>query len=250
VQAKEHLSLLEHNLYNLQAHATLWSDFKRIPPTLNREVRGAFCQCYGLTLSSHPARLGNETLLQGYTACSIVLLIHGGHHQTEYRRSAGYLAFFFAHRRLRFRLSDPRQAFPDFLHYFLQENFWYNALKWTTTTSTLFSINNLKSSSHSTLCRLTNDSALTKLRNEQIIVHAWVIGRYINYRGCVTLNDIRDWLCRSIVNWKGWERRCSVRIGLYSSASGLGPLTGSCEHGNEPSDSIKREEFVDQPRDC
>jgi hypothetical protein len=27
------------------------------------------------------------------------------------------------------------------------------------------------------------------------------------------------------------------------------PMTGSCEHGNEPLDSIKGEEFLDQPND-
>jgi hypothetical protein len=33
--------------------------------------------------------------------------------------------------------------------------------------------------------------------------------------------------------------------GLDSPASVHGPVAGSCEHGNEPSGSIKRREFLD-----
>jgi hypothetical protein len=32
--------------------------------------------------------------------------------------------------------------------------------------------------------------------------------------------------------------------GLYSSGSGMGPVTGFCEHGNEHEDSKKRREFL------
>jgi hypothetical protein len=35
------------------------------------------------------------------------------------------------------------------------------------------------------------------------------------------------------------------RCGLDASASGLGPVAGCCEHGNEPSGSIRGEEFLD-----
>jgi hypothetical protein len=35
------------------------------------------------------------------------------------------------------------------------------------------------------------------------------------------------------------------RCGLDSSDSGYGPAAGSCEHGNEPSGSIKGREFLD-----
>jgi hypothetical protein len=35
------------------------------------------------------------------------------------------------------------------------------------------------------------------------------------------------------------------RCGLYLSSSGYGPMAGSCEHGNEPSGSIKGGEFLD-----
>jgi hypothetical protein len=35
------------------------------------------------------------------------------------------------------------------------------------------------------------------------------------------------------------------RCGLTSSGSGWGPVAGSCEHGNEPSGSIKGREFLD-----
>jgi hypothetical protein len=35
------------------------------------------------------------------------------------------------------------------------------------------------------------------------------------------------------------------RCGLDSSGSGQGPVAGSCEHGNEPSGSIKVGEFLD-----
>jgi hypothetical protein len=35
------------------------------------------------------------------------------------------------------------------------------------------------------------------------------------------------------------------RRGLDSSGSGYGPVAGSCEHGNEPSGSIKVGEFLD-----
>jgi len=34
------------------------------------------------------------------------------------------------------------------------------------------------------------------------------------------------------------------------SGSGWGPMTGSCEHSNEPSGSIRGWEFFDQPDDC
>jgi hypothetical protein len=33
--------------------------------------------------------------------------------------------------------------------------------------------------------------------------------------------------------------------GVDASGSEQGPVTGPCEHGNEPSDSIKGEEFLD-----
>jgi hypothetical protein len=36
-----------------------------------------------------------------------------------------------------------------------------------------------------------------------------------------------------------------VRCGLDASASGQGPVSGACEHGNEPLGSIKGEEYVD-----
>jgi hypothetical protein len=39
------------------------------------------------------------------------------------------------------------------------------------------------------------------------------------------------------------------RCGLGASGSGYGPATGSCEHGNEPSSSIKGGEFLDQLSD-
>jgi hypothetical protein len=35
------------------------------------------------------------------------------------------------------------------------------------------------------------------------------------------------------------------RCGRDSSGSGQGPMEGSCEHGNEISDSIKGREFLD-----
>jgi hypothetical protein len=35
------------------------------------------------------------------------------------------------------------------------------------------------------------------------------------------------------------------RCGLDSSGSGYGPVTDSCEHGNEPLGSVKRGKFVD-----
>jgi hypothetical protein len=48
---------------------------------------------------------------------------------------------------------------------------------------------------------------------------------------------------RKILKWMLGNR---VRgCGLDSSASELGPVTGSCEHGNEPLGSIKSEEFLD-----
>jgi hypothetical protein len=36
-----------------------------------------------------------------------------------------------------------------------------------------------------------------------------------------------------------------ARCGLDSSDSGQGPVAGSCEHGNEPSGSIKGGKFLD-----
>jgi hypothetical protein len=39
------------------------------------------------------------------------------------------------------------------------------------------------------------------------------------------------------------------RCGLDASASGQGPVTGCCEHGNEPSGSIKGGEFLDKMSD-
>jgi hypothetical protein len=38
-----------------------------------------------------------------------------------------------------------------------------------------------------------------------------------------------------------YDRRC----GLDSSGSGQGPVASPCEHGNEPTGSIKNGEFVD-----
>jgi hypothetical protein len=35
------------------------------------------------------------------------------------------------------------------------------------------------------------------------------------------------------------------KCGVDSSGSGWGPVAGSCEHGNEPSGSIKGGEFLD-----
>jgi hypothetical protein len=35
------------------------------------------------------------------------------------------------------------------------------------------------------------------------------------------------------------------RCGLDESGLGYGPVTGSCEHGNEPSGPIKGGEFLD-----
>jgi hypothetical protein len=39
------------------------------------------------------------------------------------------------------------------------------------------------------------------------------------------------------------------RCGLDSSGSRPGLMVGSCEHGNEPSGSIKGREFLDQLND-
>jgi hypothetical protein len=36
---------------------------------------------------------------------------------------------------------------------------------------------------------------------------------------------------------------------VHSSGSGKGPVMGSCEHGNEPSDSVKGKEFFDHLSD-
>jgi hypothetical protein len=36
-----------------------------------------------------------------------------------------------------------------------------------------------------------------------------------------------------------------VSFGLDAPASGWGPMAGPCEHGNEPSGSIKDGEFLD-----
>jgi hypothetical protein len=50
--------------------------------------------------------------------------------------------------------------------------------------------------------------------------------------------------------WSGWEN--NIRIGLTKIGwelldwLWLGYSGGSCEHGNEPSGSIKSEEFLDQ----
>ena len=41
---------------------------------------------------------------------------------------------------------------------------------------------------------------------------------------------------------------CRVRLGL--TWSGHEQVTAACEHGNEPSDSIKCEEFLDWLRNC
>jgi len=39
------------------------------------------------------------------------------------------------------------------------------------------------------------------------------------------------------------------KCGLDASGLGEGSVVGSCEHGNEPLDSIKGWKFLDQPRD-
>jgi hypothetical protein len=47
---------------------------------------------------------------------------------------------------------------------------------------------------------------------------------------------------RIILEWiLGVVRRC----GLDEYSLGEGPMAGCCEHGNEPSDSIKGGEFID-----
>jgi hypothetical protein len=38
--------------------------------------------------------------------------------------------------------------------------------------------------------------------------------------------------------------------GLDSSGSGWGPVADCCEHGNEPSNSIKGGDFLDWLSDC
>jgi len=40
------------------------------------------------------------------------------------------------------------------------------------------------------------------------------------------------------------------RCGLDASSYGQGPVAGACEHGNEPSGSIKFGEFLDWRRGC
>jgi hypothetical protein len=40
------------------------------------------------------------------------------------------------------------------------------------------------------------------------------------------------------------------RCELDASGSGQGPVAGCCEHGNEPSGSIKGGEFLDSLSDC
>jgi hypothetical protein len=46
-----------------------------------------------------------------------------------------------------------------------------------------------------------------------------------------------------------YRRRCEDLMntvqGIVSSGSGQGPVRGCCEHGNEPSGSIKGGEFLD-----
>jgi hypothetical protein len=44
-------------------------------------------------------------------------------------------------------------------------------------------------------------------------------------------------------------RETVVTCGLDSSASGQGPVIGSCKHGKEPSGSIKGGKFIDQLND-
>jgi hypothetical protein len=41
-----------------------------------------------------------------------------------------------------------------------------------------------------------------------------------------------------------------ARCGLDSIGSGEGPVTGSCEHDNKPSGSVKGGEFLDKLRHC
>jgi len=50
--------------------------------------------------------------------------------------------------------------------------------------------------------------------------------------------DLREILCEGL------------NCGLNSSGSGLGLAVRSCEHDNETSDSIKREEFLERLSDC
>jgi hypothetical protein len=51
-------------------------------------------------------------------------------------------------------------------------------------------------------------------------------------------------ILKQILNQKG------VRFGLDSTTSGQCPVTGSCEHGNKPSGSVKGEVFLDRLRKC
>jgi hypothetical protein len=52
----------------------------------------------------------------------------------------------------------------------------------------------------------------------------------------------RRWKNNTRMNLRGNRVR---RCGLDASGTGLGPVIGSCEHGNEPSGSIKGEELLD-----
>jgi hypothetical protein len=58
------------------------------------------------------------------------------------------------------------------------------------------------------------------------IVFWWKGGDYLAYLG---------------IDGRIWVGMC----GLDASDSGKGPVTGHCEHGNEPSGSIKVGEFLD-----
>jgi hypothetical protein len=58
--------------------------------------------------------------------------------------------------------------------------------------------------------------------------------RALRIHSCRRENNIKMDLKE--IGWKG---------GLHSSGSGKGKVVGSCEHGNEPSGSIKGGEFLD-----
>jgi hypothetical protein len=47
-----------------------------------------------------------------------------------------------------------------------------------------------------------------------------------------------------LILWNDIRSRRQVMCGLAAFGSGYGPLAGSCEHNNEPSDSIKGGEFL------
>jgi hypothetical protein len=76
-----------------------------------------------------------------------------------------------------------------------------------------------------------------KSRRIRWVAHVALMGDMINSH--IILVGKPEEKAPFIRPWRRWENISRVRCGLAASGSGQGPMASCCEHGNEPSGSIK-----------